>query len=83
MAKNEAKDIIPGLEYVRKHNMTDREIDIYLMLLKKDMTATDIATALGIGTSATHNMVMRMRLKNLVVMKDKAPGTGMLIYAVA
>lgn len=63
--------LIPGLKFSIKHNLTQRETEILLPFMEKDYTAQGLSDLLGSSTTTIHHLIQRLKLKKLLVLKDK------------
>lgn len=71
-------DLMPGLDFASKHALTVKELQTLTPLLSKDYSTMDLAIHLGIKKKALHHTISRLKLKGLVVVKEKDGAT--LIY---
>jgi len=73
------KSLIPGLEFAKKHSLTPKEIIVLIPFLNGPHTTADIADKFGVPKNPLHHDVMRLKLKHLLILKDKDK-TGNNIY---
>jgi len=60
-----------GFRFAVLHDMTKKEIEIFLPLLDKPMTNEEIATKLGKPLHNVYHVIARLKMKKLITLKDK------------
>lgn len=65
------KELIPGLEFAKKYDLTQREILVLIPHLKKPMTSKGVAEALKYNRGSLHHIILRLKLKRLLILKDR------------
>lgn len=74
-------ELLPGLEFALSHNLTNKEIRVLLPFLKEERTAEKIATYIGSRTGSIYPIIQRLRLKGILILKDKGEG-GACLYGI-
>lgn len=65
------KDLIVGLEFSRKHDLTPRETEVLIPFLEKPYTTQALAKELQANKTSLHHIISRLKLKDLVILKDR------------
>jgi len=68
-----------GLNFVLDNKLTVKELEVYTQLHLENQSAGDLAEKLGKPKTTVHNLISRLRIKNLVQMKSK-DSDGNMIY---
>ena len=76
---NNMEELRESFDFALKHNLTRKEMELILFLLEGDKSTKDITEHFKISRAGINQMMMVLRLKGLVEMKDKTL-KGMLIY---
>ena len=63
--------MISGLEYAYRHQLTPKEIEVFLAFFKKPYTVSQLSEELGIKNIALHRTVQRLRFKGVISLKDR------------
>ncbi len=63
--------LIPGMKFANKHNLTQREIEVLVPFLEKPYTTLELSKELGTTKATLHGLIQRLKLKNLLVLKDR------------
>ncbi len=63
--------LVPGLKFAEKFNLTNKEIEILISVLEKPCTAEQLSSKLDKNVTTVYHLVQRLKLKNLVILKDK------------
>ena len=63
--------LIPGMKFANKHNLTQKEIEVLVPFLEKPYTTLELSESLGVNKTTLHHVIMRLKLKNLLVLKDR------------
>jgi len=74
MDKKKRESIIPGLEYAvnKKHQLTPKEIQLVLLLVKKGrMTTLNLHKQLKGKLTTIQNRINKLKLKGVIRMVDK------------
>ena len=71
--------LIPGMKFASKHKLSQREIKIIALFLQKPYTTLALAKELGTNIKTVHNQLNNLRLKNLLVLKNR-DSTGTNLY---
>lgn len=70
--------LIPGMEFAKKHNLTQKEIEVLVLFLEKPYTTLELSKLLGAHKTTLHHVIQRLKLKNLLVLKNRdAKGTNL------
>ena len=70
--------LVPGLKFARKHNLTHKEIEVLVPFLEKPYTTLELSEVLGAHKTTLHHVIQRLKLKNLLVLKNRdAKGTNL------
>jgi len=65
------EEVEPGVKYASQHRLTQGEMKILLILMEKPSTTQQIAEKLNTTGTLVNRQLMRLRLKDLVVIKDR------------
>ena len=65
------ESLVDGLEFARKHNLTQKEIEILIPFLEKPLTAAQLAEKLGANKTTMHHIIQRLKLKNLLTLLER------------
>ena len=71
--------LIPGMKFAQEHNLTHRELEVLCPFLEKPYTTLELSKALDVHKTTLHNLIQRLKLKNLLVLKDRS-ATGSNLY---
>ncbi|KKK72078.1 hypothetical protein LCGC14_2907470 [marine sediment metagenome] len=71
--------LIPGMKFAKRYNLTHKEIEVLIPFLKKPYTTFDLSIFLGIHKTTLHQLIQRLKLKNLLVLREK-DATGNNLY---
>ncbi len=63
--------LIPGMRFANKHNLTQKEIQVLVPFLQKPYTTAELAEVLGVHKTTLHSLIQRLKLKNLLVLKNR------------
>ena len=63
--------LIPGLKFANKQNLTQKEIEVLIPFLKKPYTTLELSELLGAHKKTLHNVIQRLKLKSLLVLKNR------------
>lgn len=63
-------ELKPGLDFVLKNNLTNKEVEVYLQLLYGEQTPEEVSNALGQNRKANSHIVTKLVNKGLV---DRIP----------
>lgn len=63
--------LIPGLKFANKHNLTQKEIEVLAPFLEKPHTTLELSEVLKVNKTTLHGVIQRLKLKNLLVLKDR------------
>ena len=66
-----SQNLVPGLAYASKHNLTQKEIQVLVPFLEKPYNTSELATKLGAHKTSLHHIIQRLKLKNLITLKDR------------
>ncbi len=70
--------LIPGMNFAKKHNLTQKEIEVLVPFLERSYTTSELAEMLGVNKTTLHGIIQRLKLKNLLVLKNRdAKGTNL------
>lgn len=68
--------LIPGLEFIKKHNLTHREIEVLIPFLEKPYTTLELAEFFKVKKETVIWAIKRLNLKGLLIIKEiDAKGT--------
>lgn len=70
-SKKGHESLLPGLNYVQKHGITQREITVLMCLMEKPMTAKQISVKTKIHEKTLQKFIQTLRLKGLIALKDR------------
>lgn len=73
------EDLIPGLSFARKYDLTHKEIEVLILFLKKPYTVSELSESLGAHKTTLHHVIQRLKLKNLLILKNR-DGKGTNLY---
>ena len=63
--------LISGLKFANKHDLTQKEIEVLVPFLEKPYTTFELAEVLGAHKTTLHHVIQRLKLKNLLVLKNR------------
>jgi len=63
--------LIPGLKFAKKHNLTQKEIEVLVPFLEKPYTTLELSEVLGAHKTTLHHVIQRLKLKSLLVLKNR------------
>ncbi len=70
--------LIPGLKFASNYKLTQREKEVLIPFLEKisdtetkPYTTFELAEVLGVHKTTLHHVIQRLKLKNLLVLKDR------------
>ena len=63
--------LIPGMKFANKHNLTQKEIEVLVPFLEKPYTTLELSEFLGVHKTTLHHVIQRLKLKNLLVLKNR------------
>ena len=66
-----SEDLIPGMEFGNFYKLTRRETEILIPFLKKSYTTSELAKVLNVNKITLHNIIQRLKLKGLLILKDR------------
>ncbi|GAI30965.1 unnamed protein product [marine sediment metagenome] len=70
--------LIPGMKFASKYQLTPKEIEVLVYFLEKPHTIPELAEVLGMNKKTLHVVVQRLKLKSLLVLKNRdAKGTNL------
>ena len=70
--------LIPGLEFAKEFELTQREISVLIPFLEKPYTTLELADFLKVNKTTLHHLIQRLKLKQLLVLKERdAKGTNL------
>jgi len=70
--------LIPGMKFANKHNLTQKEIEVLIPFFEKTYTTLELSKVLGVHKTTLHHVIQRLKLKHLLILKDKdARGTNL------
>lgn len=70
--------LIPGMKFANKHNLTQKEIEVLVYFMEKPYTTSELAEVLGAHKTTLHHVIQRLKLKDLLVLKNRdAKGTNL------
>ena len=65
------ENLIAGLEFARRFELTIKETEILIPFLDKTYTTQKLAEVLKAHPTSLHHVIQRLKLKKLLVFKDK------------
>ena len=70
--------LIPGMKFANKHNLTQKELEVLVPFMEKPYTTFELSKVLGAHKTSLHHIIQRLKLKNLLVLKNRdAKGTNL------
>jgi len=70
--------LIPGMKFAIKHNLTQKETEVLVPFLEKPYTTSELSELLKAHKTTLHHVIQRLKLKNLLILKDRdAKGTNL------
>jgi len=76
--------LIPGMNFANKHNLTQKEIEVLVPFLEKPYTTAELAEVLKAHKTTLHHVIQRLKLKNLLVLKNRdEKGTNLYEFNVS
>jgi DNA-binding MarR family transcriptional regulator len=63
--------LIPGMNFAKKHNLTQKEIEALVPFLEKPYTTSALADLLGVNKTTLHHTIQRLKLKSLLILKSR------------
>ena len=70
--------LVPGLEFAKEYDLTQREITVLVPFLKQPYTAAELAEVLKANKTTLHHTIQRLKLKRLLVLKNRdSKGTNL------
>jgi len=67
-----------GLKFAKKHNLTQKEIEVLVPFLEKPYTTFELSELLKVHKTTLHHTIQRLKLKSLLILKDRsASGTNL------
>ena len=67
----DSKVLINGLKFSIEHQLTIRESEVLVLFLEKPLTNAEAARVLDANPTTLHKTIQRLKLKRLLVLKDK------------
>ena len=64
-------NLIPGLKFARRFDMTQKEIQVLIPFLKRPYTTQELAEKLNVNKNTLHHTIQRLKLKHLLVLKER------------
>lgn len=59
------------MNFANKHNLTQKEIEVLVPFLEKSYITSELAELLGAHKTTLHHTIQRLKLKNLLVLKNR------------
>ena len=72
--------LILGLEFANEHELTPKEINIFLKFMGRSYTTSELAEELEVNKSTLHNLIFRLKLKSLLILEN-SDSKGTFKYA--
>lgn len=66
-----SKSLIPGLDFAKKNNLTQKEIEVLIPFLQKPYTTSNLAEFLKTHKKSLDHTIQRLKLKGLITLKDR------------
>jgi len=63
--------LIPGMNFAKKYNLTKKEIEVLVPFLERPYTTFELAGLLKFHQVTLYGIIQRLKLKNLLVLKDR------------
>jgi DNA-binding MarR family transcriptional regulator len=63
--------LIEGIKFAEKHSLTHAEMRLLILFLEKPLTASQLAEKLGSNKTTIHHLIMRLKLKNLLILVER------------
>lgn len=71
MTEETKSELLEGLRFVHKHNISPSETVLLIQLVQRDMTAKQLHEVTSMSLGRVQTIVSRLKLKNVVELKDK------------
>lgn len=65
------ESLVEHLKFVKRYNISLKEVNVLLLFLKKSYTVQELAKAMSEVQSSLHAVVFKLKLKNLIVVESK------------
>ncbi|KKL97099.1 hypothetical protein LCGC14_1837840 [marine sediment metagenome] len=73
-----AETLIDGMKFAKKHNLTQKEIEVLVPFLETFHTTAEVAELLKMHKTSLHHIIQRLKLKCLLILKDRdSKGTNL------
>lgn len=70
--------LIPGIRFAQRHDLTQKEMELLVLFLEKPHTSHEVSEILGIHQKTLHRVIQRLKLKNLLILKNRdSKGTNL------
>lgn len=63
--------LISGMDFVMKHKLTLKEVEVLIPFLEKSYTISELSDILEMHKTTLHAHILKLRLKNLLILKEK------------
>lgn len=63
--------LIPGIKFIDKYKLTKQELKVLIPFFEKPNSNPELSNLLGIHKKTLHNLMQRLRFKNLLVLKER------------
>jgi predicted transcriptional regulator len=71
--------LVPGLSFAVKHELTLKEMEAFIPFIDKPLTSEELGNILKKPYTTLNHLVMRLKLKGLLQLKEKTK-TGSYVY---
>ena len=70
--------LIPGMSFAKEYNLSQKDIEVLALILGSPHTVPELAAELKANPKTIHHTIQRLKLKNLLVLKNRdAKGTNL------
>lgn len=64
-------ELIPGLEFAKRHDLTNRETEILLQIIAGPKTIIELSESVKRNKDTIYQTIFRLKLKNIIKTKTK------------
>jgi len=65
------KDLIVGLNFAVKYELTKREMELLVLFLVKPLTTAEASKILEANPTTLHHIIQRLKLKRMLISKNR------------
>ena len=66
-----SEDLVFGLKFANKYNLTQKETEVLIPFLEKPYTTLELSELLKAHKTTLHHVIQRLKLKKLLVLKNR------------